>query len=177
MRFLRIFRGLAFAVALAALVAPELRGYRAERLLRLGTEALRQLVSHPSEVADPAGALSRIEQIALSAAPFLPGDSRPWLLAGSTRLVAGEPDNAILFFRHALELGERAEIDINLGRAYEARADTAKSRAAFLRAIWISPPLIGALLPDVASEIAPEVRSREELLKAGKLTAPPPLAD
>ena len=174
MRTLRILRGFFLAAVLAALVAPELRAYRAERLLRLGTEALRQLVAHPNEVADPSGALSRIEQIALSAAPPLPGDPRPWLLAGGTRLVGGEPDRAILFYRHANELGERAEIDINLGRAYEARGDLLGSRAAFLRGIWISPPLIGALLPDVAAEIAPEIRRYEELLRAGRLGSPPP---
>jgi cytochrome c-type biogenesis protein CcmH/NrfG len=177
MTVLRILRGLVLAAVLAALIAPEFRAYRAERLLRLGTEALRQLLAHPSEVADPSGALSRIEQIALSAASSLPGDPRPWLLAGGTRLVGGEPDKAILFYRHAIELGERAEIDINLGRAYEARGDTPKSRAAFLRGIWISPPLIDSLLPDVAAEIAPEIKKREELLGAGKLAAPPPLPD
>lgn len=175
MSVLRLVRGVVIAGALAALVLPEFRAYRAERLLRLGTEALRQLVTHPAEVADPRGALSRIEQIALSAAPGLPGDSRPWTLAGSTRLVGGEPDRAILFYRHALELGERAEIDVNLGRAYEAQADLAKSRAAYLRALWISPPLAGALLPDVAREILPELERREALLRAGKLAAPPPL--
>ena len=177
MKALRILRGLALAGALAALLAPEFKRYRAERLVRLGTEALRQLVAHPNEVADPRGALSRIEQIALSAAPALPGDSRPWILAGSTRLVGGEPDHAIAFYRHALGLGERAEIDINLGRAHEAQGDVPKSRAAYLRAVWISPPLLNALLPDVAREIQPELERRETLLKEGKLSSPPPLPE
>jgi O-antigen ligase len=165
------------AVILAAAVAPEFSGYRSERWIRVGTEALRQVVTHPGDIADPHGALSRIEQIAVSAASALPGDSRPWILAGSTRLVAGEADKALGFYRHALSLGERAEIDINMGRAYEALGETAKSRAATLRALWISPALIRALLPDVAQEMVPELHRLEDLLREGKLAAPPPLPD
>jgi len=170
----RAIRTVLLAALLAAAVAPEFPRYRAERLLRLGTEALRTLVRRPGEVADPRGALSRIEQIALSAAAALPGDSRPWILAGSTRLVAGEPDQAIARYRAAFALGERAEIDINIGRALEAQGDTAASRRAFLRAVWISPPLLRSLLPDVAAEIHPELHRYEELLRAGRLGAPPP---
>jgi hypothetical protein len=169
--------GLLLGAVLAAAVAPEFRHYRSERLIRLGTEALRQLVTHPGEVEDPRGALSRIEQIAVSAASALPGDSRPWILAGSSRLVAGEAKEALGFYRHAVSLGERAEIDINMGRAWEALAETAKSRAATLRALWISPALIAALLPDVAAEMRPELHRLQDLLREGKLQAPPPLPD
>jgi tetratricopeptide (TPR) repeat protein len=171
---LRVLRGLALAGVLALAAAPEFRRYKAERLLRLGTEALRTLVRSPGEVADPKGALSRIEQLALAAAPALPGDSRPWLLAGSTRLVGGEPDQALAHYRRGLALGERAEIDINMGRAYEGLGDTEASRRAFLRAVWISPPLLNSLLPDVAREIRPEIDRYEQLLRAGKLSGPPP---
>ena len=174
MSAIRILRGVALAALLAVAVAPEFPRYKAERLVRLGTEALRALVRAPAEVADPRGALTRIEQLALTAAAALPGDSRPWILAGSTRLVGSEPDQAIARYRTALGMGERAEIDINLGRALEAQGDTAASRRAFLRAIWISPPLLGSLLPDVAAELRPEIHRYEELLRAGKLDAPPP---
>lgn len=174
MTALRLLRGLVLAAILAAAVAPEFPRYKAERFLRLGTEALRTLVRRPGEVADPKGALSRIEQLALAAAPALPGDSGPWLLAGSTRLVAGEPDQALAHYRQGLALGERAEIDINMGRAYEGLGNTEASRRAFLRAVWISPPLLNSLLPDVAREIRPEIDRYEELLRAGKLSSPPP---
>ncbi|HKA37961.1 MAG TPA: hypothetical protein VKH43_14140 [Thermoanaerobaculia bacterium] len=173
MTALRFVRGLALAAVLALAAAPEFPRYKSERLQRVGTEALRALVRRPGEVADPKGALSRIEQLALAAAPALPGDSRPWILAGSTRLVAGEPDRALVHYRRALALGERAEIDINMGRALEGLGDTEASRRAFLRAVWISPPLLNSLLPDVASEIRPEIHRLEELLRAGKLGGPP----
>ena len=169
----RLLRGLVLAALLALAAAPEFPRYKAERLLRLGTEALRTLVRRPDEVADPKGALSRIEQLAVAAAPALPGDSRAWTLAGSTRLVAAEPDQAIERYRRALASGERAEIDINIGRAYEGLGNTEAARRAFLRAVWISPPLLNSLLPDVASEIRPEIHRREELLRAGKLAGPP----
>jgi len=177
MKSLRLLRGILFAGGLLWALAPEAGRYRAERLLRVGTQALRQLVSHPREVADPQGALSRILDIALSAAPDLPGDSRPWILAGSTRLVAGEPGRAIQLYRDALARGERAEIDVNIGGALEAQGETAKSRAAFLRAVWISPALWPALLPDIARELTPEIHRLEADLRAGKLKAPPPLPD
>ena len=170
----RLLRGIALAAALALAAAPEFPRYKAERLLRLGTEALRMLVRRPGDVADPKGALSRIEQLALKAAPALPGDSRAWILAGSTRLVAGEPDQALVHYRHASSLGERAEIDINMGRAYEGLGDTPAARRAFLRAVWISPPLLNSLLPDVAAGIRPEIHRQEELLRAGTLAEPPP---
>lgn len=174
MNALRLLRGLLLAGALVGGLAPEVRRYRAERLLRVGTEALRQLVGHPREVADPQGALSRIRDIALSAAAGLPGDSRPWILAGSTRLVAAEPSRALELYHEAFDRGERAEIDVNMGGALEAQGEFAKSRAAFLRAVWISPALLSALLPDIANELAPKLQGLEADLHAGRLKAPPP---
>jgi len=173
----RVLRGALLAAALFWALAPEAGRYRAERLLRVGSEALRQLVTHPGEVADPQGALSRILDLALFAASDLPGDSRPWILAGSTRLVAGEPGRAIEIYREALARGERAEIDLNIGRAFEAQGEIAKSRAAFLRAVWISPALSAALLPDVARELTPEIERLERKLRGGQLKAPPPLPE
>ncbi|HJW14968.1 MAG TPA: hypothetical protein VJ776_09735 [Thermoanaerobaculia bacterium] len=172
---MRLARGLLLAALLGWALAPELPRYRAERLLRPATEALRQLVSRPGDVADPQNALTRIEQIALAAAAGVPGDSRPWILAGSTRLVAGEPARAIELYREALALGERTEIDINMGRAYEANGEPEKARAAFLRAVWISPALFPALLPDVGAPLVAELHRMEEDLRDGRLKAPPPL--
>ena len=172
---MRLLRGVLLAGALAWLLAPELPRYRSERLLRGSTDALRYLVQHPGEVADPLGALSRIEQLAFSAAPGLPGDSRPWILAGSARLVASNPDGALELYRRALGLGERAEIDLNMGRAYESRGDSEKAIAAYLRAVWIAPALFPALLPDVQQPLRAEYARLEGELRAGRLTSPPPL--
>ncbi len=171
---MRVLRGVFLAAVLAWALAPEFPRYRAERLLRPGTDALRYLVTHPGEVSDPAGALGRIEQIALSAAPGLPGDSRPWILAGSSRLAAGIPEAALDHYRFALALGERAEIDLNIGRALESRGEPQAAMAAYLRAVWIAPALFPALLPDVQAPLHDEYIGLVRDLRAGRLASPPP---
>ena len=172
-RAVRLLRGLLLAGALLWALAPELRRYRGERLLRPATDALRYLVTHPGEVSDSVGALGRIEQIALSAASGLPGDSRPWTLAGSSRLAAGNPDRALDFYRTAFGLGERAEIDLNIGRALESRGEPEKAMAAYLRAVWIAPALFPALLPDVQAPLHAEYSRLLVELRSGRLRAPP----
>ena len=174
---MRLLRGFLLAGAFAWALAPELPRYRAERRLRPATDALRYLVSHPGEVSDPAGALGRIEQIALSAASGLPGDSRPWILAGSSRLAAGNPDQALDLYRTALGLGERAEIDLNMGRALESRGEPEKAMVAYLRAVWIAPALFPALLPDVEAPLHAEYERLLVELRSGRLRAPPPPPD
>lgn len=174
-RLLRILRGLLLAGVLAWALAPELPRYRGERTLRPAADALRYLVSHSAEVSDPRGALDRIQEIALSAAPGLPGDSRPLVLAGSCRLVGADAAGALEFYRKALGLGERAEVDLNLGRAYESSGQTKKAAAAFLRAVWISPALFPALLPDLQPALRERSTELEKELREGRLSAPPPL--
>lgn len=171
---MKLLRGLLLAGVFAWALAPELPRYLAERRLRPATDALRYLVTHPRDVSDPVGALERIEQIALSAAPGLPGDSRPWILAGSSRLAAGNPDRAVDLYRTALGLGERAEIDLNLGRALESRGEPQKAMAAYLRAVWIAPALFPALLPDVEVPLHAEYGRLLVELQSGRLRAPPP---
>ena len=174
---MKILRGAAAAVLLAGALAPEFARYRAERLLRVAASAFSIVLTHPSEVLDPAAALDRIAAIGMAAAPGLPGDSRPLILAGGARLASGQLDQAIENYREALRLGERAETDLNLGRAYEGRGDTARSHAAFLRAVWIRPALLPALLPDIAGPLREELARLEAELHAGRLKAPPPLPE
>lgn len=174
---MRLLRGALLAVALVLAFRPEVARYRGERLLRAPTDTLRFVASHPGEVGDPQAELARITETALSAARDLPGDARPWILAGSSRLVAGEPGQALAFYRRALALGERSETDLNIGRAYEALGETANASAAFLRAVWVSPVLLSALLPDVAQEIAPRLERAESDLAAGRLERPPSLPE
>jgi len=172
---MRILRGLLLAGALAWALAPELPRYRAERILHSASDALRYLITHPAEVADPRGALGRIEQAALSAAAGLPADSRPWILAGSSRLVASNADGALELYRTALGLGERAEIDLNMGRAWETRGDPQTAKAAWLRAVWIAPALFPALLPDVQASLRTEYDRLIGELRDGRLASPPPM--
>lgn len=165
---------LAIAIAAAAL-RPELSRYAAERRLRVAAEAFRIMLTQPRSVEDPMGALDRVGALAESAAPRLPGDTRPWVLAGSANLTAGRPERAAELYRGAtVRGGERAEVDLNIGRALALLARDAEARAAYLRAGWISPALLATLPPDVAEPVRAEVARLEADLKAGRLTAPPP---
>jgi len=99
------------------------------------------------------------------------------VLEGSARLIQGEAQRALGIYRRALSLGERAETDLNLARAYERLGREPDARAAFLRAAWVSPVLLRAMLPDVAATAAAEMARLEKELKAGKLSAPPLLPE
>jgi O-antigen ligase len=168
-------RTAAIAAILGLLVWPEFPRYLAERKLRTAQLAFRFVLTHASEVAEPPAALARVAQLALEAAKGLPGDARPILLAGGARLAAGEGERAIELFGRALGLGERAEIDLSLGRACDALARREEAGAWFLRGGWVSPPLLATLLPDVAGPVRAEVSRLEAELNAGRLAAPPRL--
>jgi tetratricopeptide (TPR) repeat protein len=171
----RVARGLLLAVLLAGALWREPPRAHAEREIRAATEALRYVLLHGNELPDVSGALDRIGLVATAAEPALPGDPRPVLLEGAARLVNGEGDRALESYRRALALGERGETDLNLGRALERVGREEDARAAFVRAGWISPPLIASMLPDVAAPAQAEVLRLEKELAEGRLHAPPPL--
>jgi hypothetical protein len=170
-----LLRGTAALLLLAWALAPEFPRYRSERLLHATQATLRYIAAHPSEAADPVAALTTLEAFARRAVPGLPGDPRPWVLAGGAQLVRGQPAGALESYERGNALGERAEIDLNLGRAYEAMGDDARSHAAFLRAIWISPALLPTLLPDTAASLSVDLQRLDADLHSGALRSPPPL--
>ena len=172
---MKLARGLVLAILLAAALWREPARAHAEREIRAATEALRYVLLHSTELPDAPGALDRIALVATAAAPALPGDPRPGLLEGAARLVNGQADRALDAYRRALALGERAETDLNLGRALERVGREAEARAAFVRAAWISPPLLASMLPDVAAAAQAEVSRRERELREGRVKVPPPL--
>ena len=51
---MKILRGAMAALLLAGALAPEFARYRAERMLRVAETAFSIVLTHPSEVADPA---------------------------------------------------------------------------------------------------------------------------
>jgi O-antigen ligase len=171
----RRIAGLAAAAVILAAAWPEIPRYAAERKVRAIQGALRFVLTNTAQVSDPKAALARISDLSLEAARALPGDPRPLVLAGGARFAAGEGDRAVELFRSALATGERAEIDLNLGRACEALGRMDQSRAWFVRGGWVSPPLLKTLLPDIASQIGAEVTRLAAELAAGRLKAPPPL--
>ena len=172
---MRLLRGAAAVLLLAWALAPEIARYRSERFLHATQATLRYIAAHPSEAADPVAALTTLEAFARRAAPGLPGDPRPWVLAGGAQLVRGQPAGAVESYERGNALGERAEIDLNLGRAYEALGDETRSHAAFLRAVWISPALLPSLLPDTAASLRLDLQRLETDLRSGALRSPPPL--
>ena len=174
---MRLARGALLAALLVAAVWPEPSRYHAERELRAATDALRYVLTHSRDFPDPSGALDRIARVAAAAQTPLPGDPRPVVLEGSARLIQGDAQRALQVYRRALSLGERAETDLNLARAYERLGREPEARAAFLRAAWVSPVLLRAMLPDVAATAAAEVARLEKELKEGKLSRPPPLPE
>ncbi|MGH9364929.1 MAG: O-antigen ligase family protein, partial [Thermoanaerobaculia bacterium] len=169
--------GVAAAIVIMAAAWPEIPRYAAERKLRAVQAALRFVLTRTSEVTDPKAALARLSDLSMGASRALPGDPRPLVLAGGARFAAGQGDRALKLFRAALSTGERAEIDLNLGRACEALGLIDQSRAWFVRGGWVSPPLLATLLPDIVGPIRADVARLEADLTAGRLKAPPPLPE
>ena len=174
-KLLPLFGRLALLVVLAAALWPEIPRYAAERRLRAAQAALRFVLARTSEVADPPAALSRVADLALETSAALPGDPRPFVLAGAARRAAGQGDRALELFRSALATGERAEIDLNIGRTNEILGRLEESRAWFVRGGWVSPPLLATLMPDIVGPIRGEIARLEADLASGRLRAPPPL--
>jgi hypothetical protein len=168
----RLLRGL-LALALAGSLVPEVARYRAERQLGLATSAVRAvLVGGAVNPSDER--LLRAASLARDAAARLPGDSRPFIAEGSARLLARQPEAAIEAYLAALRRGERAEVDLNLGRASMMLRRRPEAERALLRSAWISPPLLVALPDNVAAILRGEVARLEALLVRGELKAPPP---
>lgn len=160
------------AVLLVIGLAPEVRRYRAERKLRMASSAVQALVA---DTAQGGSRLERLERASADAVEASRGldDSRPWIVAGSAQLIARRPADAIAAYQRGHALGERAEIHLNLGRAYMMLGRRAEAERELLRATWVNPALASSLPDNVASILLGEVRRLEGLLREGKLKAPP----
>jgi O-antigen ligase len=166
-------RGIALLL-LAGTAWPELPRYAGERALRYVSDGLTYVLKHPTGVGDPQKTLAELAARARAAATALPGDPRPWILAGGAHLVKGEPGVALERYRAALADGERSETDLNMARAREGLGQTEEAHRAFLRSAWISPRLLRVMLPDVAEPVRQELRDLEARLESGQLKQPPP---
>jgi len=177
-RRLRVTAQVVATLLLLAAAAPEVGRYRAERQLRTLTALAHALLAQPGQVRDARRILASLDAAALAIAPALPGDARAPILAGSSLLVAGDADGALRRYERALALGERAEIVLNQGRAFVLRGDRQDAvhdaRMAFVRAAWISPPLLEAVPSEMHDDIQAAVDEAARALAEGRLTAPPP---
>jgi hypothetical protein len=165
------------ALALLVLVAllPELSRYGAERRLYEVTSVLQAVGSGSRGVPNPGVAAMWAISTAIDVSSRLPGDWRPLMLAGSGLLLIRQPDQALVRYRQALELGERPEIDFNVGRAYAGLGLENHASAAFVRATWISPALLLWLPRAKADSVSAELAKLQGALAEGRLAAPPSL--
>jgi tetratricopeptide (TPR) repeat protein len=171
---MRLLRAALALAVLAAFAAPELPRYAAERRVGFATAAFRSLVAR-NEDPETARNIAAIGELALSTAGDLPGDPRPWMVAGSSCLVTNRPERALEYYREAFATGERAEIDLNLGRAYALLKRQDAAETAFLRAGWISPEILASLPETMRAPLLAEVARLSGLLRQGRLDAPPPV--
>jgi hypothetical protein len=164
------------ALALVAIVGiVELRRYGAERDLARATSAVQGYVA--TRGIAPPHVLDEARARALASAGALPNDPRPLLAAAGVDLVAKRPQDALVLYRAALALGERAETDLNAGRAFAMLDQRGDAFAAFVRAAWLSPALVPAM-PTAAQPLVQQETARlAETLQAGERAAPPPLPD
>lgn len=171
---MRRVAGLALIAALVALVLPEVARYRAERRVGWATNAFRALLDRAGDP-ETARNIRDVGALALSSTGALPGDPRPWMLVGSSFLVTGQPERALEFYREAFATGERAEIDLNLGRAYGSLRRADSESAAYVRAGWVSPEILATLPEAARTKAQAEIERLSVALAAGRLDAPPPL--
>jgi tetratricopeptide (TPR) repeat protein len=170
MKLLR--RAVPIGLLLLALV-PEVRRHAAERQLAGAQAAVR--LARGAAASDPsrARALEWARSSATEAAAVLSGDSRAWMAAAAACLLEGRPEQALEPYRQAYATGERAEIDLNLGRAYAMLDRRPEAFAAFVRAAWISPDLVPDLPAAAQPLVEAELARLEGLLRSGQLAEPP----
>ena len=170
----RLALAAAVLVGLVLLVRPELPRYAAERSVGFATTAFRSLLDRAGDP-ETARNVAAVGELAVRSAGYLPGDPRPWMIAGSSSLVTGRPERALEYYREGFATGERAELDLNLGRAYGMLKRTDAAREAYVRAGWISPEILATLPAQDRDPAAAEIGRLAGELANGRLDSPPPL--
>lgn len=171
---MKIAVAIAPGLALFIALIPEFNRYGGERHLYRATSLFQSLLR--THAAENQGAVFELAVASANAATdSLPGDSRPLILAGSLRLFAHRPTEALAIYRKAFDLGERPEIDLNLGLAFEMNGNHPSASAAILRAAWISPAVILALPENLKAPLQAAIAHDAELLRHRRLGTPPPL--
>jgi Flp pilus assembly protein TadD len=132
----RAATGIALAIVALLLFAPEPKRYAGER--RQGRIEATLAAAARGRV--PATALSRLSVAAEETITY-PGDWRPLMTAGRASYAGGDYSRAVALFQQANTLGERPEIQLNLGAAYLKLGDLQRADAAFARAMRIAPAL------------------------------------
>ncbi len=164
----------AVAVLIAAL-GPELGRYAAERRLAVVTATLEGMAAGGRLVPEARPLLTELATTARATAAADPSDSRGLVAAGTAMLLANAPAEALGHYRAALGRGERAEVDLNLARAYALAGRREEAEESLLRAAWLSPMLVMTLPSADRARVEGALADREARFRSGELTAPPPL--
>lgn len=163
-------------LALALLLGPEWRAYRAEWSLAEANTRLERVLLGRDRGAQALASVAHAETLARAAQRGLPADPRADQMLGIALILQGRPADAVTVLDAAIAHGERPELTLSLGRARAALQDEAGADAAFLRAAWASEAAIATLPKAKRSEVLAQVRRWEDDLHAGRLRAPPPLS-
>jgi tetratricopeptide (TPR) repeat protein len=125
------------AVMTIALIVPEIARYAGERRLQLIEITMIAIASRAKE---PVPLLRRLSEDAAATRTY-PGDWRPLVAAGQASYLAGDYAQAVVYFERANAMGERPEIDVNLGLTLLKQGDTRRAEQLFARAVSLSPKL------------------------------------
>ncbi len=140
-----------------------------------GEALLRDAASAPEEAASEKAELLSAANARLAQAIALRPRSATALLAwGSVHALRGERELAYTLYSRSVRLEERAESDLNLGRAARALGRGQEALGLFIRAVWIQPRLVDALPPGERDAVAAAVASAEAGLERGGRVPPAP---
>jgi tetratricopeptide (TPR) repeat protein len=170
-------RGGRFAVAACAFLLAALGGVRAFAALEQanGENFLREAASAPGEAAaERAERLSAADACLGRAVALRPRSATALLAWGSVQALAGGRERAYALYAGSVGLEERAEGDLNLGRAAAALGRPDEARALFARCVWIQPRLLDALPEDERGAAAAAVGTAEKSLGRGGRVPPLP---
>jgi tetratricopeptide (TPR) repeat protein len=140
-----------------------------------GETLLREAASAPPEAAAEKAELLSAANARLARAVALRPRSATALLAwGSVQSLRGEREHSYALYARSVRLEERAESDLNLGRAAAAMERGQEARMLFVRSVWIQPRLLDAVPPGERDAVASAVASAEEGLRHGQKVPPAP---
>ncbi|MCM3875485.1 MAG: hypothetical protein NEA02_03615, partial [Thermoanaerobaculia bacterium] len=170
-------RGTRAAVGAGALLLAALSAVRSFATLEqaIGERFLRDAAAAPEEAATERAELLSAADARLGRAVTLRARAATAVLAwGSVQSLKGERERAYALYARSVSLEERAESDLNLGRAAAALGRPEEARALFARCVWIQPRLLDALPPEARDGAAAAVKKAEEGLGRGGSVPPLP---
>ncbi len=154
--------GLLIAALAAVRSLATLAQAQGENLLRDAASAPEAAATERAELLSAAGArLGR-------AVALRPRSATALLALGSVDALRGERESAYAGYARSLELEERAESDLNLGRAALSLGRIDEAHDLFRRAVWIQPRLLDSLPAEIDREaIAARIEAAAQALPRG----------